>query len=97
MSGKIKLGERGRRISAKLEKEFSPSELQVIDESSQHAGHAGSRPEGETHFRVHIRAAAFAGKSRIERHRMVHRALAEELAGGLHALAISAHVPQEKR
>ena len=97
MSGKIKLGERGRRISAKLEKEFSPSELQVIDESSQHAGHAGSRPEGETHFRVHIRAAAFAGKSRIERHRMVHRALAEELAGGLHALAISAHGPQEKR
>ena len=91
----MKLGERGRRISAKLEREFSPSELQVIDESNQHAGHAGSRPEGETHFRVQIRAAAFAGKSRLERHRMIHRALAEELAGGVHALAISAHGPQE--
>lgn len=96
MSVKMKLGERGRRISAKLEREFSPSELQVVDESSQHVGHAGSRPEGETHFRVHIRAAAFAGKPRIERHRMIHRVLAEELAGGVHALAISAHGTEEK-
>ena len=96
MSGKIKLGERGRRIYAKLEREFSPSELQVIDESNQHAGHVGSRPGGETHFRVLVRAVAFEGKSRIERHRMIHEALAEELAGGVHALAIFAHGAQEK-
>jgi BolA family transcriptional regulator, general stress-responsive regulator len=95
MSGRMRLGERGRRISGKLEREFSPSELQVIDESSQHAGHAGSRPGGETHFRVHIRAAAFNGKSRIERHRMIHRVLAEELADGVHALAISAYGPDD--
>lgn len=93
----MRLGELGRRISGKLEREFSPSELQVIDESVQHAGHAGSRPSGETHFRIHIRAAAFQGKSRIERHRMIHLALAEELAGGVHALAISVHGPFDEK
>jgi BolA family transcriptional regulator, general stress-responsive regulator len=93
----MRLGELGRRISGKLEREFSPSELQVIDESVQHAGHAGSRPSGETHFRIHIRAAAFEGKSRIERHRMIHLALAEELAGGVHALAISVHGPHDEK
>jgi BolA family transcriptional regulator, general stress-responsive regulator len=87
----MRLGELGHKISGKLEREFSPSELQVIDESSHHAGHAGSRPGGETHFRIHIRAAAFEGKSRIERHRMIHQALAEELAAGVHALAVSVH------
>ena len=93
----MRLAERGRRISDKLEREFSPSELQVVDESSQHAGHAGSRPMGETHFRIHIRAAAFEGKSRIERHRMIHRVLAEELAEGVHALAISVHGPYDEK
>jgi BolA protein len=93
----MRLGELGRRISGKLEREFSPSELQVIDESLQHAGHSGSRPSGETHFRIHIRAAAFKGKSRIERHRMIHLALAEELAGGVHALAISVHGPHDEK
>jgi BolA protein len=93
----MKLGETGLRICDKLKREFAPSELQVIDESSKHAGHMGSRPEGETHFRVHIQAAAFEGKSRIERHRMIHQILAEELAGGVHALAITARGPQEEK
>ena len=64
--------------------------LDVQDESHQHAGHSGSRPGGETHYRVNIVSEAFQGKSRIERHRMVNTALAQELAGGVHALAIHA-------
>jgi BolA protein len=67
----------------------------VVDESHQHAGHAGHRPGGESHFRVYIVAPAFAGKSRLERHRLVNGALAAELAGGVHALAIHAAAPGE--
>jgi BolA protein len=83
------------RIATKLSAAFAPARLDVLDESHQHAGHAGSRPGGETHFRVHIVAEAFRGKSRIERHRMVNSALADELAGGVHALAIHASAPGE--
>ena len=85
------------RIAAKLASAFAPVRLDVQDESHQHAGHAGSRPEGETHFRVHIVSDAFRGKSRIERHRMVNAALADELAGGVHALAIHARAPEESQ
>jgi BolA protein len=60
-----------------------------------HAGHAGARPGGETHFRVTLVAESFAGKSRIERHRMVNQALAEELADRVHALAVKAWAPGE--
>lgn len=82
------------RIREKLQAAFSPGRLNVIDQSDQHAGHAGSRPEGETHFMVEIEAEAFAGKSRVEMHRLVNAALAEELEGPVHALAISARAPQ---
>ena len=58
-----------------------------------HAGHAGARPGGETHFKVHMVATAFAGKSRIERHRLVHAVLAEELRGPIHALALTLEAP----
>lgn len=81
------------RITAKLTDAFAPTRLDVQDESHQHAGHAGSRPGGETHFRVYIVSDAFQGKSRIERHRMVNAALADELAAGVHALAIHASAP----
>ncbi len=81
------------RIIQKLAASFAPMRLEVVDESRQHAGHAGHREGGETHFRVTIVSAAFAGKSRIERHRMVNDALAQELAGGVHALAIHASAP----
>jgi BolA family transcriptional regulator, general stress-responsive regulator len=83
------------RITEKLTTAFSPARLDVQDESHQHAGHAGSRPGGETHYRVYIVSAAFQGKSRIERHRMVNAALAQELAGSVHALAIHASAPGE--
>jgi BolA family transcriptional regulator, general stress-responsive regulator len=83
------------RIIEKLNGAFTPARLDVQDESHQHAGHAGSRPGGETHFRVYIVSDVFQGKSRIERHRMVNAALAQELAGGVHALAIHASTPGE--
>jgi BolA protein len=82
-------------ITEKLTGAFDPESLNVVDESHQHAGHAGHRPGGETHFRVYIVSPAFRGKSRLERHRMINAALAAELAGGVHALAIHAAAPGE--
>ncbi|MGX5736046.1 BolA family protein [Bosea thiooxidans] len=81
------------RITRKLTEAFAPQRLEVIDESHQHHGHSGWREGGETHFRVDIVSDAFAGKSRLERHRMVNAALAEELAERVHALAITARAP----
>jgi BolA family transcriptional regulator, general stress-responsive regulator len=82
-----------QRIAAKLTQRFNPSRLDVIDESRLHHGHAGARPDGESHFRVRIVAEAFRGKSRVERHRMVNEALAAELEEQVHALAIEAAAP----
>ena len=83
------------QITRKLTEAFHPDDLRVVDESHQHHGHAGHRPGGESHFRLYIVSQAFLGKSRIERHRMINRALAGELAGGVHALAIHASAPGE--
>lgn len=83
------------RIVARLVDRFAPTALEVIDESHLHAGHSGARPEGETHFRVIIEAEAFRGTSRVSRHRMVNEALAEQLAGPVHALAIRAEAPAD--
>jgi BolA family transcriptional regulator, general stress-responsive regulator len=83
------------QITEKLTKAFAPESLSVVDESHQHAGHAGAREGGETHYRVHIVSQAFQGKSRIDRHRMINTTLADELAGGVHALAIHASAPGE--
>ena len=82
-------------IREKLSKAFTPASVEVVDESHQHAGHAGHRPGGETHFRVYIVAEAFRGKSRLERHRMINQTLVGELKGGVHALAIQAAAPGE--
>ena len=82
-------------ITEKLRKAFAPQSLRVEDESHQHAGHAGHRTGGETHYRLYIVSDAFRGKSRLERHRMVNAALAAELKGGVHALAIHAAAPGE--
>lgn len=79
-----------QNIRNKLTEAFEPASLSIIDESSQHAGHIGARPEGETHFRVAIVASAFAGKSRVDCQRMVYAVLADELAGPVHALSVSA-------
>lgn len=84
------LGPVGERINRLLRDALSPSQLQVRDESDLHSGHAGARPEGESHFRIRIVARAFAGKSRLERHRMIHLALADALRDGVHAIAIEA-------
>jgi BolA protein len=87
------MGQVAERIERKLRMAFQPETLSVIDESNQHHGHAGWRESGETHFRVEIAAAAFAGKSRVERQRAVYQVLAEELAGPVHALALTASEP----
>lgn len=85
------------RIRTKLQNAFAPARLDVVDESHLHAGHAGARPHAESHFHVKVVSAAFSGKSRLERHRLVNALLAEELAGGVHALAISATTPEEAK
>ena len=83
------------RIETALTTALKPERLEVIDESHLHAGHAGARPEGETHFRVRIVSGAFSGLSRVDRHRRVNELLAGELAGPVHALAIDARAPEE--
>ena len=82
-------------ITEKLTEAFKPQSLRVEDESHKHEGHAGHRPGGETHFRVYIVSEAFRGKGRIDRHRMINAALARELEGGVHALALHASAPGE--
>ena len=82
-------------IINKLHEAFLPESLEVVDESHLHEGHAGHRPGGETHFTVYIVSPAFEGKSRVERHRMINSALAAELSGSVHALAIHAQAPGE--
>lgn len=82
-------------IREKLTEAFEPEALEIINESHRHAGHAGSPGTGESHFAVKVVSSAFAGKSRLERHRMVNDVLAEELSGNIHALALSALSPEE--
>ena len=84
-------------ITKKLKDAFAPESIDVVDESNLHEGHAGHRPGGQSHFRIYIVSQAFAGKSRIDRHRMINSVLADDLAGGVHALAIHAAAPGEQR
>ena len=79
-----------------LERELAPEELVIVDESARHHGHAGWREGGETHFRVELVAACFAGRSRIERQRLVHAAAADLLKERIHALSIAAAAPGER-
>lgn len=72
-----------------------PTRLDVINESELHAGHRNSPGTGESHFRILVVSDAFAGKSRLERHRLVNDLLKDELAGGIHALALSTLAPGE--
>ncbi len=81
------------RIYEKLDAAFQPDSLEVIDESHKHAGHAGAREGGESHFRVRMMAAALAPMNRVARSRAVHQVLAEELAGPVHALALELTTP----
>jgi BolA protein len=93
MTPASELGPVGQTISAKLKQHFAPAALEVIDESHRHAGHSGAHPSGESHFRVKIVAEVFRAKSRVEQHRMINAALAEELRARVHALAIQASAP----
>jgi BolA protein len=90
----MELGPVGTHIKDKLKRAFQPQMLDVIDESHLHAGHSGSHPNGESHFRVKIVSQAFSGKNRVDTHRMVNDALAEELKSRVHALAIQASAPK---
>ena len=82
-------------IRDKLTAAFAPAVLDVKDESALHAGHAGARPGGETHFRVRVVSDVFKGQSRVERQRRVYAALDAELKAGIHALALSVLTPDE--
>jgi BolA protein len=75
--------------------EFDPTRLDVVNESELHAGHRNSPGTGESHFRILIVSAAFAGKSRVQRHRLVNDLLRDELRGGIHALALATVAPGE--
>jgi len=83
------------RMREKLMVALTPTRLDVVNESHLHEGHASSPGTGESHFRILIVSEAFAGKSRIERHRLVNDAVREELSGGVHALALKALAPGE--
>jgi BolA protein len=82
-------------IQNKLTDAFAPTRLEIEDDSARHAGHAGAQPGGESHFNVTIESAAFAGAPKVARQRMVYHALADELAGPLHALSVKALAPGE--
>jgi BolA protein len=88
------LGPVGNNIKDKLTRAFRPQLLDIIDESHLHAGHSGSHPQGESHFRVKIVSQAFAGRSRVDCHRLVNETLADELKSRVHALAIQASAPK---
>ena len=83
------------KITEKITKALNPVEITVLDESHLHAGHAGARPEGETHFRLTVVSALFTGMTLVNRHRKINEVLAEELQGPVHALAIKALSPEE--
>lgn len=82
-------------IRGKLEEAFRPVHLEIVDQSHLHLGHAGAPDGGESHFRVEITSAAFAGTSRVERQRLVYACLADELAGPVHALSLAAQAPAD--
>ncbi len=83
-------------IREKLSAAFAPSRLEIVNESHLHAGHRGSPGTGESHFRVLIVSTAFAGRSRLARHRLVNEVLAAELKGTIHALALAVYAPGEE-
>jgi len=84
-------------IRRKLTERLAPIRLDIIDESHRHAGHAGARSEGETHFAVTVVAAAFAGLNRVARQRLVYDILAAELATRVHALSLTTLAPDDPR
>jgi BolA family transcriptional regulator, general stress-responsive regulator len=82
-------------IRRKLTEGLRPSRLDIVDDSHRHAGHAGARPEGESHFTVTVVSSAFAGQSRVARQRLVYGLLAADLASDVHALSLVTLTPDE--
>jgi BolA family transcriptional regulator, general stress-responsive regulator len=76
--------------------QLAPTRLELVDDSEKHRGHGGHNPAGESHFSLTIDSPRFAGKSRIERQRMVHQALGEMVGNRVHALTIKARAPGEE-
>jgi BolA family transcriptional regulator, general stress-responsive regulator len=85
-----------QRIREKLMVALEPTRLDVINESEMHAGHRSSPGTGESHFRIVVVSPKFTGVSRVNRHRLVNEALADELAGRIHALALATYAPDDK-
>lgn len=83
------------KIEQAIHAAMDVSVLEVVDDSAKHAGHAGARAGGNSHFTVKVVSADFAGKSRVARHRMIYDALKTQLAEQIHALAIDAKTPDE--
>lgn len=84
-------------IGAAIENGLAPERLEIVDESSLHAGHAGARPGGETHYRIVVVSGRFQGVSRVKRQQMVYGLLDDAFAAGLHALAMTTLTPEEDR
>ncbi len=89
------MGAVAAKIQAKLTQHFTPERLEIEDQSEQHRGHSGFREGGETHFHVRIVSAKFTGENRVGRQRAIYAALADELAGPVHALSLEAKAPGE--
>jgi BolA protein len=90
------IGPVATEMLARLNSALSPIDVQLIDQSELHRGHSGHNPAGESHFSLHIESAAFSGKNRVERQRMIYAALGELMEGRVHALSIRATAPGEK-
>lgn len=90
------MSSRAARIEALLHRNLAPALVRVTDDSQLHAGHAGARPGGETHYSVLVVAEAFRGQTRIARSRVVHAMLEAEFQSGLHALALTLRTPDEQ-
>ena len=91
------MGAYSERISTKLTQALAPTRLEIVDDSARHHGHAGAHTDGggETHFNVAVESAAFTGKSRLDRQRLVYGILADELKERVHALALKLTAPGE--
>ena len=87
--------DRAARIRQQLQEKLQPSHIEIVDESASHASHAGARESGGGHFHLFIVASCFAGKNRVQRHRMVYDAVKDEFGPTIHALTIQAKTPEE--
>ena len=90
-----KMGPVATEMLARLNSALSPTSVELIDDSEQHRGHGGYNPAGESHFTLQIESVAFAGKSRVERQRLVYAALGDLMKERVHALSIKANAPGE--